>query len=62
MYARRHVPSQTTGPALEGVGQGPRQFQEMGQGYIICNKTSQSNRAVSEVSLAALWAAFWPGC
>ena len=53
MYVPRHVPSQTTGPALEGVRQGPRQFQEMGQGYIICNKTSQSSRAVSEVSLAA---------
>ena len=62
MYALYHVPSQTTGPALEGVREGPGRFQEVGQGYIICNKTAQSSRTVSEISLAALWAASWLGC
>lgn len=62
VIVERHVcavpcASQTTGPALEGVREGPGQFQEVGQGYVICNQTAQSSCAVSEVSLAAPWAA-----
>lgn len=35
--------SQINGPASEGEREGPRQFQEMVQGYIISKKTTQSS-------------------